>query len=152
MFRRGSAVLPPSHRRRGATAVLVPHKPQWQRALQQGCLTGNFGEPLYFVKIQHGHPMCRRHIITFFLNNKARCMRNTIFSYKPDLRNSFRALFMWSEVKLKVKCRSITFIKTQCIILFDFNDYMDEINYDYKGDECTLFDALTFNQQNCQHQ
>ena len=28
-FRRASAVLPPSHRRRGATAVLVRHKPQW---------------------------------------------------------------------------------------------------------------------------
>ena len=31
MFRRASAVLPPSHRRRGATAVLVRHKPQWHR-------------------------------------------------------------------------------------------------------------------------
>ena len=31
-------------------------------------------------------------------------MRNTIFSYKSDLRNSFLALFMWSEVKVKVKC------------------------------------------------
>ena len=31
MFRRPSAVLPPSHRRRGATAVLVRHKPQWHR-------------------------------------------------------------------------------------------------------------------------
>ena len=31
MFRRASAVLPPSHKRRGATAVLVRHKPQWHR-------------------------------------------------------------------------------------------------------------------------
>ena len=35
MFRRASAVLVPSavptHRRRGATAVLVLHKPQWHR-------------------------------------------------------------------------------------------------------------------------
>ena len=31
VFRRTSAVLPPSHRRRGATAVLVRHKPQWHR-------------------------------------------------------------------------------------------------------------------------
>ena len=31
-------------------------------------------------------------------------MRNTIFSYKSDLKNSFLALFMWSEVKVKVKC------------------------------------------------
>ena len=28
---RRSAVIPPSHRRRGATAVLVRHKPQWHR-------------------------------------------------------------------------------------------------------------------------
>ena len=32
MFRRASAVLPPSHRRRGATAVFVRHKPQWHRS------------------------------------------------------------------------------------------------------------------------
>ena len=31
-------------------------------------------------------------------------MRNTIFSYKSHLRNSFLALFMWSDVKIKVKC------------------------------------------------
>ena len=31
MFRRASAVLPKPHRRRGATAVLVRHKPQWHR-------------------------------------------------------------------------------------------------------------------------
>ena len=31
MFRRASAVLVPSHRSRGATAVLVRHKPQWHR-------------------------------------------------------------------------------------------------------------------------
>ena len=31
-------------------------------------------------------------------------MRNTIFSYKSYLRNSFLALFMWSGVKVKVKC------------------------------------------------
>ena len=31
MFCRASAVLPPSHRRRGATAVLVRYKPQWHR-------------------------------------------------------------------------------------------------------------------------
>ena len=31
-------------------------------------------------------------------------MRNTIFSFKSDHRNSFLALFMWSEVKVKVKC------------------------------------------------
>ena len=31
-------------------------------------------------------------------------MRNTIFSYKSDLKNSYLALFMWSEVKVKVKC------------------------------------------------
>ena len=31
-------------------------------------------------------------------------MRNTIFLYKSDLKNSFLALFMWSEVKVKVKC------------------------------------------------
>ena len=31
MFCRASAVLVPSHRRRGATAVLVRHKPQWHR-------------------------------------------------------------------------------------------------------------------------
>ena len=31
MFHRSSAVLHPSHRRRGATAVLVRHKPQWHR-------------------------------------------------------------------------------------------------------------------------
>ena len=54
-------------------------------------------------------------------------MRNTIFSYKTDLRNSFLALFMWSEVKVKVKCRSVTIINTQCIILFELNDYIDEI-------------------------
>ena len=29
MFRRASTVLAPSHRRRGATAVLVRHKPHW---------------------------------------------------------------------------------------------------------------------------
>ena len=29
MFRRASAVLPPSYRMRGATALLVRHKPQW---------------------------------------------------------------------------------------------------------------------------
>ena len=54
-------------------------------------------------------------------------MRNTIFSYKSDLRNSFMALFMWSEVKVKVKYRSITIINMQCIILFELNDYIDEI-------------------------
>ena len=31
-------------------------------------------------------------------------MRNTIFSYKSYSRNSFLALFMCSEVKVKVKC------------------------------------------------
>ena len=36
MFRRASAVLPPSHRRRGATAVLVRHKPQWHRHDRRG--------------------------------------------------------------------------------------------------------------------
>ena len=36
MFRHASAVLPPSHRRRGATAVLVQHKPQWHRHDRRG--------------------------------------------------------------------------------------------------------------------
>ena len=36
MFRRASAVLVPSHRRRGATAVLVRHKPQGQRHDRRG--------------------------------------------------------------------------------------------------------------------
>ena len=36
MFRRASAVLPPSHRRRGATAVLARHKPQWHRHDRRG--------------------------------------------------------------------------------------------------------------------
>ena len=36
MFRRASAVLVPSHRRRGATAVLVRHKPQWHRHDRRG--------------------------------------------------------------------------------------------------------------------
>ena len=36
MFRRASAVLPPTHRRRGATAVLVRHKPQWHRHDRRG--------------------------------------------------------------------------------------------------------------------
>ena len=41
-------------------------------------------------------------------------MRNTIFSYTSDLRNSFLALFMWSEVKVKVKCRSHTPAARRC--------------------------------------
>ena len=36
MFRRASAVLVPSHRRRGATAVLVRHKPHWHRRDRRG--------------------------------------------------------------------------------------------------------------------
>ena len=36
MFRRASAVLPPSHRRRGAPAVPVRHKPQWHRHDRRG--------------------------------------------------------------------------------------------------------------------
>ena len=36
MFRRASAVLVPSHRRRGATAVRVRHKPQWYRHDRRG--------------------------------------------------------------------------------------------------------------------
>ena len=38
MFRRASTVglLPPSHRRRDATAVLVRHKPQWHRHDRRG--------------------------------------------------------------------------------------------------------------------
>ena len=36
MFRRASAVLVPSHRRRGATAVLVRHKPHWHRHDRRG--------------------------------------------------------------------------------------------------------------------
>ena len=36
MFRRASAVLPPSYRRRGATAVIVRHKPQWHRHYRRG--------------------------------------------------------------------------------------------------------------------
>ena len=36
MFRRASAVLVPSHRRRGATAVLVRHKPHWHRHDHRG--------------------------------------------------------------------------------------------------------------------
>ena len=36
MFRRASAVLHPSHRRRGATAVLARHKPQWHRHDRRG--------------------------------------------------------------------------------------------------------------------
>ena len=37
IFMRGSAyVIPPSHRRRGATAVLVRHKPQWHRHDRRG--------------------------------------------------------------------------------------------------------------------
>ena len=36
MFRRASAVLVPSHRRRGATAVLVRHRPHWHRHDRRG--------------------------------------------------------------------------------------------------------------------
>ena len=36
MFRRASAVLVPSHRGRGATAVLVRHKPHWHRHDRRG--------------------------------------------------------------------------------------------------------------------
>ena len=36
MFRRASAVLSPSHRRPGATAVIVRHKPQWHRHDRRG--------------------------------------------------------------------------------------------------------------------
>ena len=36
MFPRASAVQPPSHRRRGATAVLVRHKSQWHRRDRRG--------------------------------------------------------------------------------------------------------------------
>ena len=36
MFRRAPAVLVPSHRRRGATAVLVRHKPHWHRHDRRG--------------------------------------------------------------------------------------------------------------------
>ena len=36
LFRSASAVLVPSHRRRGATAVLVRHKPQWHRHDRRG--------------------------------------------------------------------------------------------------------------------
>ena len=36
MFRRASAVLPPVHRRRGATAVHIRHKPQWHRHDRRG--------------------------------------------------------------------------------------------------------------------
>ena len=36
MFRGASAVLVPSHRGRGATAVLVRHKPQWHRQYRRG--------------------------------------------------------------------------------------------------------------------
>ena len=36
MFRRASAVLIPSHRRRGATAVLVRHRQQWHRHDRRG--------------------------------------------------------------------------------------------------------------------
>ena len=36
LFRRASAVLLPSHRRRGATAVFVRHKPQWHRHDRHG--------------------------------------------------------------------------------------------------------------------
>ena len=36
MFRRASAVLVPSHQRRGATAVLVRLKPQWHRHDRRG--------------------------------------------------------------------------------------------------------------------
>ena len=36
MFRRASAVLVPSHRRRGATAVLVRHTPQWHHHDRRG--------------------------------------------------------------------------------------------------------------------
>ena len=32
-------------------------------------------------------------------------MRNTIFSHKSHLRDSFLALFMLSEVNVKVKCQ-----------------------------------------------
>ena len=35
-FRRSSAVLPPSHRRSGASEVLVRHKPQWHRHGRRG--------------------------------------------------------------------------------------------------------------------
>ena len=31
-----TSVIPPSHRRRGATAVLVRHKPQWYRHDRRG--------------------------------------------------------------------------------------------------------------------
>ena len=34
-----TAVIPPSHRRPGATAVLVWHKPQWHRHDRRGCGT-----------------------------------------------------------------------------------------------------------------
>ena len=36
MFRRASAVLVPSHRRRGATVVLVRHEPHWHRHDRRG--------------------------------------------------------------------------------------------------------------------
>ena len=36
MFRRASAVLPPSHRMRGVTEALVRHKPQWHRHDRRG--------------------------------------------------------------------------------------------------------------------
>ena len=36
MLRRASGVQPPSHRRRGATAVLVQHKLQWHRHDRRG--------------------------------------------------------------------------------------------------------------------
>ena len=32
----GGLLIPPSHRRRGATAVLVRHKPQWHRRDRRG--------------------------------------------------------------------------------------------------------------------
>ena len=57
-------------------------------------------------------------------------MRNTIFSYKSDIRNSFLALFMWSEVKVNlvmVNYRSVKSINTQCIIRIDLNDFINEI-------------------------
>ena len=38
MFRRAYEILPPSHRKRGATAVRVRHKPQWHRHDRRGCL------------------------------------------------------------------------------------------------------------------
>ena len=43
MFRRASAVLPTSHRRRGTTTVLVPHKQQWHRHDRRGSVIDRRG-------------------------------------------------------------------------------------------------------------